>query len=123
MSYGIHDSLFTINRSLFFLAFSVIAEALFENRCDKVINRCMIVGYDDRMFLINKFFHKTFRKNCRSRVLPKFAFNKLIKSVYIKTAVTCKDNKGTNAGFSEMRTDRDEIDVLFSKNFPECFYE
>jgi hypothetical protein len=38
-------------------AFPVIAETLFKNRRNKIVNRRMIVGYDNGMSLIDKFFH------------------------------------------------------------------
>jgi hypothetical protein len=53
--YAIHYSPTTIH--CHYSTFPVVAETLFKHRRYKIVNRRVIVGYDDGMSLIDKFVH------------------------------------------------------------------
>lgn len=52
----------TLNQ--YFSAFPVIAESLFKNRGYEVVNRCMVIGNNNRIPFANEFLHEVFRHNC-----------------------------------------------------------
>jgi hypothetical protein len=105
---------------VFCLAFPVIPKPFLKNWRNQVIDRRIVIAYQDGGTFGRKLIHQIVRHNNRGGMTLLETLNMGIEVMYVEITVSSYYDKGAYAGIFEVRAHRQEVNIFLTEDLTQC---